>query len=916
MNSFLDQIAKIVLQKSELKGDELCVVFPSRRACTWFKDTLSRQLDGPIWAPKILAFEDFVSSQSIYEVLDPVSLAFELYPIYKRHIPDVPFEKYYSWASKMVSDFDEVDRYLIDGDSIYKNLYELKAIDETVAAWLPGEDEETPLRSTFIKFWERMGGIYKDFRSHLIEQKKAYGGLALREVAENIGTESKSSWKHLIFAGFSALSPAEEMMIRTLLENGNAEFITDTDRWYVDDPNQEAGKFFRELREKWDAKFLTPPSDFFETIQKKIRINGTPKQVAQTKFAGLAVREILTEHPDPKETAVVLGDENFLFPLLESMPKEVREINVTMGYPLRHTALYALFHSIIGLHENYERQGGSAYYHKDVKRILSHSAIRKLIPDKSYEWLWKIKTENRVYIKPQLLIDDDLGFLFQPWTDIQAATENLIEICERIRTQQEDEHAHAVEGEFLFHYYRLIRKLKSKIDSHDLTFGISTFRKVFRELIKQVRVPFSGEPLGGVQVMGLLETRSLDFKNIVFLAMNEGTVPPSTSFGSFIPFSLRKAFGLPVQEDRDAIIAYHFYRLLQRAENIDFFYNTEAGNLGSGEKSRFLRQIEVELAKRFPNIEAENKTLTFPTGSVNKAPITIEKTPEVQQAIEEFVSENGLSPTALLSWLKCPLQFYYRNILGIDEYDDIQESLQADTFGQVVHKSVEYLFGPYQEKELTAQDIQTIETEIEPAVEKAFKEVAKSAQISFGKNQLLYRVIVNLMKQLLESENPPFTILGLEQRMEFEFQRNEKPVKLKGFIDRVDQVNRGTRIIDYKTGTVQSLSYREWDDVRKDPNKKKEAFQLATYAWLYGKLNPNEPVPRTGVIWFKALSKGLQEIKVGSKYAQLSAEHVGEFEDLLMEIIDEILDPADVIKQTEDLDRCNHCSFSGICGRN
>ncbi len=920
MPSFLESVAELILSKHASNFDSLCVVFTNRRACTWFRKTLSEKIERPTLMPQILAFEDFVTSLSPSIIPDPISLTFSFYPVFASHFPGVAFERYFSRAGNLISDFDELDRHMVDADALYKGLYELKAIDETIAGWIGDEHDSTPMRTQFIELWEKMGALYHDFRKRLQGEGQAYMGMAMRNVADDISRDLKIPWEHVVFAGFNAMSRSEETIIRSIVENGKGDFFTDMDRAFSDDPSQEAGKFFRKIRSIWNPSFLYPPTADFESIAKKITITGVPKQVAQAKFAGLAVREIVKTETDPSRIAIVLADESLLLPVLESIPGELADINVTMGFPLQNTSIHSLFESVIALQDNFRKKGKvageeTACHFRDVSAILMHPLIRRMDHEGSGSILAEIQTANLVWIGREVLSRGSLAFLFRPWDSIKSAIASLDKLCEKIVNSTMASAGESVmESEYVLQYRRLIRLMHALDGKEFAQAGLGTFSRIFPEIIRQARIPFSGEPLKGLQIMGLLETRSLDFDHVVICSVNEGILPPSGRSGSLIPHSLRKAFDMPVIEDREAIFAWHFFRLLQRSKNIELIYNTEAGKTGSGEKSRFIRQIEYEIATRYKDkIAVESRIRAFPALGIKRKPVAIDKTPEVMKEIESRLADPGLSPTSLISWLHCPLQFYFSKILQLRETRVQEETLEAGTFGEVLHRSLEILFELHKNNEITSRILAAMPERIEHSVKKAFAEKAGIAQTRFGYNHLLFRVICDLLKELLnrETEFAPFVLHNLESRLECEIDRNGKKVKIGGYVDRMDEAGGSLRIVDYKTGAPRNMKISSWEKVKENPFETKEAFQVAAYMWLYKKANPGAAVPRAGVIWFRALSRGFSELQTGNNSTlQPELDGFGEF---LNSIFDEMLDATTPIVQTSDLERCNHCSFAGIC---
>ncbi|MEM7035735.1 MAG: PD-(D/E)XK nuclease family protein, partial [Bacteroidota bacterium] len=694
MQSFIGQLVDALLAQYPQDIGDIVIVFPSRRACVFFKDYLLKAIDKPMWAPAVYAIEDFVKEIHPNAILETVSLTFEFYPIYQTVFPNEPFDKFYSWGTMLISDFDEIDRYLVDAQEVFRNLFELKEIDTTIDSWLNEDGTPTEFQAKYLRFWELMGDFYEKLRKKLDVQGLSAPGQALRELAEQFAQQQpRLPWPHVVFAGFNALSPAEELLIKSLVGYDMASCYWDLDRYYVDDPYQEAGRFFREMRQRWEAE--GKPQEWhwlgegLASGEKEVVMTGVPLRVGQAKVAGLKLQEMLANDADPEKTAVVLPDENLLFPLLHSLPPALKDVNVTMGFPLRNTPLYSLVESIIQMHENADRlhpgRGKSSiYYFRDVQNILRHPYIRAIAFDESRELLLEINKENLVYIAPEYFENYEVGhilrFLFQVWEDIPQVITYYLELYQRLKVAFEGpggkpRKVPAVETEYLFHFFTLTQKLRDKLDNYSLNFDLKIFRRLYKEVIQSGSIPFAGEPLRGLQVMGMLETRVLDFERLIILSVNEGILPSKPSTSSFIPYNLRRAFGLPTYEDKDAIYAYHFYRLLQRAQHITLIYNTENDTFGSGEKSRFVSQLEAELPRRNPNVSFARETVTFPAEKEPIVPIIVDKTPELLAQLKEFAQEKGFSPSALSTYLNCPLQFYYRYLMRLYEQDEPEENM-------------------------------------------------------------------------------------------------------------------------------------------------------------------------------------------------------------------------------------------------
>jgi hypothetical protein len=958
MQSFLEKTVQYLYKKYGDDISELCIVLPNRRAGLFLKTHFSNTLKKTFWSPEIMATEDFVALLSELQPADPTTLLFDLYETVKKCNPtnSETFDEFSKWGQILLSDFNEVDRYLVDAKQLFGNLKNIKELE----TWsLNSEEALTDFQKQYLDFWQQLGTYYSDFTERILAKKEAYQGLAYRIVASDpVERAAKRPWRKIIFAGFNALNLAEEIIIEKLVDADKAEIVWDTDSYYVNDPNQEAGRFIRKYNEYGRFKKIKERNTVFEETllslgKKNITIIGAAKNVAQAKVAGSLVTRFEAEQGHLQNTALVLADENLLFPVLHSLPQKLEDINVTMGYPLKNTPVAGYFDLVFNLHENAQKIAGGksnySYYHTDILKLLNHPYTAIALAKKDQRLTVKpvvdtIRGRNIVFAAVSTLDKlftehpaeyELLKPVFIQWTsaaDALACVQYLIETLKNGIISQLDNNAEnkaSLELEYLFAFTKIVKRIQVLMaDYPDSVSDVKTLRSILNQIVRASTLPFYGEPLMGLQVMGMLETRTLDFENVILLSCNEDILPSGKAMNSFIPFELKRYFGLPTYSDKDAIFAYHFYRLLQRAENIYLLYNTESDALGSGEKSRFLTQLIYELPRINPNITITEQLLSIPVKPENQElGITIEKSPEILEKImARSKSEHGFSPSLLNKYRSCGVQFYFHGIARLKESEEVEETIGADVLGNVIHAVLETLYTPFIGKKISSDDVKKMKPLVEELAVAGFEKNYSRSEISYGKNLLTLKVALKFISNFLDAEiaaiaisdkkAEPYIIKSLEQELEMEMMVGNETIRIKGKADRIDSVGKVTRIVDYKTGLANNneLKFDDWDLIRTDAGLSK-SFQLLMYAYLYQKTNPHiKENIQSGIITFRELSAGLKPVKAnGAEY--LDETILKEFEAQLQILLSEIIDPSVPFTQTEDVNNCIYCSFRGICNR-
>jgi ATP-dependent helicase/nuclease subunit B len=939
MKPFLAQLAEHIYLNYKDSMSNVCIVLPNRRAGVFLKAHLARLLDKPIWAPQVFATEDFVAKLSKLQVLDNVQLVIRLYGSYQKVKGEEaePFDDFLKWANMLIHDFNEVDNYLIDPEKLFGYINEARAIE----VWNIGGEKPTEFQLKYLKFWESLGSIYKQFQSDLLQNGETYKGHSFRMVAENafeflVEHEPTEKWDQIIFAGFNAINAAEEKIISNLIENGRAEILWDADEYYYHNENQEAGLF---LRKHLNKKSLRKGSEAIKWLSKNlvespknIHIYGIAQNAGQAKAAGHILEQMQMENY--QDTALVLADENLLLPVINSLPDNLDKLNITMGYPLKNSPIFSLVDSLLSLYENaFENENNKIkaskkFYHRELLNFLNHPYL-KYFGDYQHQIEFRrirdfIIKNNRSFISPdeifKLTENEEVKRIFS-----SASAADLLNILLFLNEKlvqgfmQKKESDHSINFEYLYYFTKTIKQLLSLLADTDIIGSYKTVKHIFIQLIASETLPFYGEPLNGLQLMGMLETRCLDFKNVILLSANEGFLPAGKTSSSFIPYDIKKEFGLPTYYEKDAIFAYHFYHLLQRADNIHIIYNTDPDNKGGGEKSRFLLQICQELYLVNKNVNITEKIINIPLEKQKPAIATISKNKKVTELLDKL-AERGLSPSALISYINCPLDFYYRYIIGLREDEEVEELVDDSLMGTFVHKVLENIYDDFKDKKADAEKISGALKNIAPLVEEVFSSKFSKHELQFGKNFIAVKIATKYVsdflereiKSILESEKAgrPIFIKALEKKLEHEMELPslKKKVKLTGFADRIEHNGFDTKIIDYKTGSVTDSELNISDLSELLTPKKNKAFQLLMYAYIYQRSEKENNMNLiSGIISFRKLSGGLFNFTF-NKENQISEELLDEFEKIISSLLEDIYD-------TEKLFEHNHnalyCAFCG-----
>lgn len=959
MESFLKLVAADLYKHTEGNLAHTAVVFPNKRAGLFFNEYLAQESDSPIWSPAYVSISELFRSLSPWEVGDPVKLVCELYKIFRRETQSTEtLDDFYFWGEMLISDFDDADKNRVDTDKLFSNLQDLRNIMDDYT-FIDDEQEEairqffqnfsierrTALKERFISLWNVLGNIYKGFRESLASQNIAYEGMMYRHVIEHLDVD-KLPYEKYIFVGFNVLNKVEHTLFTQLKDAGKAVFYWDYDEFYMKENRQavthEAGEFIRRnLRD-----FPSPLSgELFKKLSKPKEVHyiASSTENAQARYLPQWIRNNLTT-PE-KETAVVLCNEALLQPVLHSLPAEVKHVNITMGFPLSQTPVYSFLIALLELHTHGFNFKSGRYTFQSVVTLLKHPYTRQLTGQA--ELLEKELTRNnRFYPLPgELGKDEFLTRLFTPLSGnlnlcirLSETLQQVASIYQANTSGTEDTDAfNQLYRESLFKAYTTINRFRTLIEEDELTVQSETFRRLLVKVLSTTNIPFHGEPAIGMQVMGVLETRNLDFRHLVLLSVNEGQLPKSGGDSSFIPYNLRKAFGMTTIEHKIAVYAYYFYRLLQRAERITLIYNTSSDGLNRGEWSRFMLQFLIEwphpITRQF--LEAGQS----PQGTSS---ITVEKTPDVMRQMQSLFDVRAnpkakFSPSALNYYLDCPLKFYYRYVAGLSAPDEVSAEIDSATFGSIFHYAAEHIYKDLTThgKVINKEALETLlrnEVKLQDYVDTAFKKlffnVPQNEKPEYNGVQLINSaVIARYLKQLLQNDlrYAPFTFIASEMEVDepIDIQTPKGVIKSRigGIIDRMDSKDGTLRIVDYKTGGDADTPPHVESLFIPDKKRSNYVFQTFLYAAIMCRKQPTMKIAPALLYIHRAATETYSPvIQMGESRKPKEAvedfsKYEKEYRERLQRLLEEIFNPEKSFTQTEIIEKCTYCDFKALCKR-
>ncbi|WP_264559893.1 PD-(D/E)XK nuclease family protein [Flavobacterium sp. N2270] len=921
--TFLDQLANQIIIDFQHKLNNIRIVLPNKRAKVFLLQCLKNKLTTTVFAPKIISIEDLVQDISGIRSIDSIELLFEFYDVYLKITPkdqQQSFELFSNWAKTLLQDFNEIDRYLIQPKKVFSYLKEIEALKR----WDLVPVQKTSLIDNHLDFWNKLPLYYEIFYKHLLNKKSGYQGLIYREAykkcksfAEKLGDEI------IVFAGFNALNQAEEKIVQHLLYTNQAKIYWDIDDTFLKDPFHDAGLFIRRFKQNWKS-YSSQPFEWITNCfqdEKNIQIIGTPKSVGQAKIAGNIIEKLSINGANINKTALVLGDENLLIPILYGLPNTIESLNITMGYSGKNNPAQILITKLFKLHTNAINRNEKSYtlYYKDVLEVLNHPLVESYV--KVSELISVINDNNFTFFSHDTLIrlynekypnlnNTFFDLLFNKWNSncdevLKTLSLILLQIKEHLSNDVEEE---KVSKTFVYAIYKVINKLISYQEKYGRIDSIETLQVIYKQILDLAEVSFEGEPLSGLQIMGVLESRVLDFENVIITSVNEGKFPSGKSQNSFIPFDVKRELELPTYKEKDAIYSYHFYHLLMRAKNIYLLYNTDNEGIDAGEKSRFLTQLEIEKQpKHTLTHEIYNAVLPKTAYEV----MEIEKTEKVLERLKEIATIKGFSPSSLTSYIRNPMQFYFQRVLRINEADEVEESIAVNTLGTIIHEALEELYEPFVGVYLSEHHVDVMLSKIEEVTLRQFKLIYKEGEIKKGKNLLAFEVAKRNIYNFLNSEKKAIQdkdaikVICLEAPLDVTIEHEDLPypVKIAGKVDRIEERNGSIRIIDYKSGKVEQRNLRINDFDGLTANLKNEkVIQLLCYAMMFqnSEMFQNQDI-QAGIISFKNMKEGFMPFGLGkgkNAITEINLETIEEFKIELVHLILEILNKEIPFKET------------------
>ena len=888
MHGFIKEVINKIIISNGTDISKVIIILPNKRSRIFLKQGISKIVKKTIFSPLIYDIEEFMSLVSGINKISETELLFEFYNIYLNQTKkdnQQTFEEFISWAKTLLRDFSEIDRELCDTDSLFDYLNAFKDLTH----W-SNYEEETDLIKNYKEFWGKIKLYHNDLKAKLLNVGMGYQGLIYREACEQIlsYTENRKNIKH-IFIGFNALSKSESEVIQEIV-NSNGEIYWDIDKALINSDYNNASLFIESYLKEWPyykKNNIQVTSNEYKK-EKNIQATGTPKNIGQVKYVGELLHSMGKD--ELNNTAVVLGDEKLLIPLLNSIPSNVKNINVTMGYPLKNSNVYSFFYLLINIHTKNQ----NSFYYKSIVSLVSHELISPIL-NNGLDLREKIRQGNLIYMSKKDIIDLDkenhliYELLFSKWTNAVDGISSCLKLIDLIKKYySENPENDFINLELLYHINKIFLQINNSCEKLDYLKNINSLKIIFKELCEMNTSPFSGEPVKGLQIMGMLETRLLNYKNIIVTSVNEGILPVGNNNSSFIPFEIKKANELQTFKEKDSVFAYHFYRLIKRAQNIWLIYNTEPDAMNNGEQSRFITQIEVE------GIHSVNKNIL-----ISKTPVkqsvepSYSKTKLVQEKLSSIV-ENGISASMLCLYAMDQIKFFETYILGLKE-EKIEETIASSTIGNIVHDSLEIIYKGYVGKRLKIEDLEKMNKLVSTTVKDVIKNYMREENNNKGKNVIIIETVkkyvervIEIDRKVVENEND-LRIIAVEKEFETKIKDGSKKYKIRGKIDRVDQVNGELRVIDYKSG--KKISRRDVTiKGNEEITKEKGIYNLQLLIYMLGteKEFKGKRI-KSGIINLKNISDGVLE-GIFNGETSLGSNELNNYKVIIIDLITRILD--------------------------
>jgi hypothetical protein len=956
MIPFLKIVAGDILNQFGSELEKICIVFPNRRSILYFNKHLTQILTRPSWAPTCLTISEFIQSFSRLRKADDLLLNFNLYKTYCSVLnSSESFDSFYHWGELLLSDFDDIDKYQVDAQALFQNLSALKNINELFSYLDENQigaiqqfwkSFESPIQNSYQKgfndLWIALFNVYSHFKETLIHEGLAYEGMIYKDASESIteNTIQKLEFKKVIFAGFNALTKCEKEIFSKFKHADKALFYWDYDIEYISNTEHEAGFFIRDNITKFPSAL---DDKYFNNLQTKGKFNtfAVPSKTGQAKVAGQLINQIQLSDKELEKTAILLADESMLINLLHSIPENVENINITMGFPLSDSPIVTLINAIGQMHLNTQKNGEPGkvkFYYKNVLEILSHKYIALTNTEAIKIFELKLLSENLIYIEVSDLPEDEIvkDIFFVP-DDGNSLIKNMSVIINKLGTRLNSNNNNQLvddmEAEMLIIAYKNINRLNDLLASGKMKIELSLALQLIMKIMNNLSMPFEGEPLQGLQLMGFLESRALDFENIIMLDVNEGKLPKSTMAQSFIPYNLRKGFGLPTLEYRDAIYAYYFYRIIQRAEQVFLIYNTATEKISNSEVSRYVTQLMYDNKNKL-----SKKVQVFSIIPETSHDMIVNKDHEVQEILEKYVdgpdSKPFISPSALNCYIGCSLQFYFQYVARIKEYEYPKEGIDAAMLGEILHDAMNNIYRPFINRKIEKDELKSLlkrEEYIGEIIKNSiFKELLKkndqAGRIQLnGRNYIIYKILHKYILQIIDTDirYMPIHFVALEHHVTstFTIKRAGKDTKIRlgGYIDRIDQMTGNLRIVDYKTGNFEK-KFKEIDELfipLTGQKSKKELLQVFLYCLIYKKIiNVSSKVTPCLYDIRNMFDDNFDAMITKGKDTITDISEVeNEVHDQLIKLLEEIFNPNIPFTQTADSDHCRLCPYKEICHR-